>query len=449
MAVQVQLRRGTEGQNNAFTGVVAELTVDTTNNELRVHDGSTAGGHVIGGGGLTNFTEAESTASPNDTVSVDSLTAAAAATNADVALVAKGTGATLAQVPDGATAGGNKRGTYATDLQKIRSTAAQVASGNYSTIAGGQRNTASGAYGAIGGGYLNTASGSGATVAGGDVNTASGSVYPTIAGGTGNTASSNYSFVGGGQSNEAKTGTNATCVGGSSNDATGQYSFVGGGQAQIASGLYSSISGGRSNTASSSYAAVSGGFSNTASAYTSFVGGGESNLANASHSFIAGGKRGSTRLIVGYHVFPACNIPIANTAGVTQSALLLLARQTTDATATVLCSDSSAAGTTNQVILPNNAAYYFRGSVIAGVTAGGDSKAWTFEGAIKRGANAASTAIVGTVVLNTIAQDAGASAWTVAITADTTNGGIKVEVTGAAATTIRWVCKINTTEMTY
>ena len=53
MAVQVQLRRGTEGQNNAFTGVVAELTVDTTNNELRVHDGSTAGGHVIGAGGTS------------------------------------------------------------------------------------------------------------------------------------------------------------------------------------------------------------------------------------------------------------------------------------------------------------------------------------------------------------------------------------------------------------
>lgn len=51
MAVQVQLRRGTEAENNAFTGVVAELTVDTTNNGLRVHDGSTAGGHVIGGGG--------------------------------------------------------------------------------------------------------------------------------------------------------------------------------------------------------------------------------------------------------------------------------------------------------------------------------------------------------------------------------------------------------------
>jgi hypothetical protein len=128
---------------------------------------------------------------------------------------------------------------------------------------------------------------------------------------------------------------------------------------------------------------------------------------------------------------------------------LLLGRQTTDATATVLTSNNQTAATTNQVTLPNNAAYYFRGSVISGVTGGGDSKAFTFEGAIKRGANAASTAIVGTVIINTIAQDVGAAAWTIAITADTTNGGIAVTFTGAAATTIRTVAKIETTEMTY
>ena len=434
MAVQVQLRRGTEGQNNAFTGVVAELTVDTTNNKLRVHDGSTAGGHVIGGGGLTNFTEAESTASPNDTVSVDSLTAAAAATNADVALVAKGTGATLAQVPDGTSAGGNKRGTYATDLQKIRSTAAQVASGNYSTIAGGQRNTASGAYSAIGGGYSNTASGSGATVAGGEVNTASGSVYPTIAGGTGNTASSNYSFVGGGQSNEAKTNTHATCAGGSSNDATGSLSFVGGGISNTASGLRSVVVAGDTNVASGANSCIVGGIDN---------------IANASQSFVAGGRRGTVRSIVGNHIFPACSIPITNAQGATQSALLLLGRQTTDATATVLCSDSSAAGTTNQVILPNNSAYHFKGSVIATVTGGGNTASWEFKGAIKRGVNAASTAIVSTVIKDVVAYDAGASAWDVTFTADTTNGGLKVEVTGAAATTIRWVARLETTEVTY
>jgi len=53
------------------------------------------------------------------------------------------------------------------------------------------------------------------------------------------------------------------------------------------------------------------------------------------------------------------------------------------------------------------------------------------------------------VIINTIAQDAGAAAWTIAITADTTNGGIAVTFTGAAATTIRTVAKIETTEMTY
>ena len=87
--------------------------------------------------------------------------------------------------------------------------------------------------------------------------------------------------------------------------------------------------------------------------------------------------------------------------------------------------------------------------MIAGVTAAGDTARWTIDGAIKRGANAASTAMVGTPTVTMTHNDAGAAAWSVAVTADTTNGGIKVEVTGAAATTIRWVCKINTTEMTY
>jgi hypothetical protein len=147
--------------------------------------------------------------------------------------------------------------------------------------------------------------------------------------------------------------------------------------------------------------------------------------------------------------FLLATVPIAALTGVTQSALLLLGRQTTDATPTVLSSNTSAASTTNQVILPNNAAYSFSGEVIAGVTAAGDTARWTIDGAIKRGANAASTAMVGTPTVTMTHNDAGAAAWAVAVTADTTNGGIKVEVTGAAATTIRWVCKINTTEMTY
>jgi len=67
---------------------------------------------------------------------------------------------------------------------------------------------------------------------------------------------------------------------------------------------------------------------------------------------------------------------------------------------------------------------------------------------IKRGANAASTTLVGSTVTSMFA-DVGAATWTIALSADTTNGGLAVTFTGQAATTIRTVCQIRTTEMTY
>lgn len=279
------------------------------------------------------------------------------ATDADIALVAKGSGATLAEVPDGAASGGNKRGQFATDFQKSRTSANHVASG----------------------------------------------VYSVLAGGFGNEASGNSAFCGAGQTNLA----------------SGNSSVVSGGQA------------------------------NTASGFGSCIGGGQGNNAIGSYSCILGGRQGTTRSISGNHVFPACNVPISNSAGVTQAGLLLLGRQTTNATPTTLTSDTSAAGTGNQVALPANSAYSFFGEVIAGVTGGGDTARWTINGAIKRGATAASTVMVGTPTVAMTHNDAGAAAWTVAVTADTTNGAIAVTVTGAASTTIRWVAKINTTEMTY
>jgi hypothetical protein len=44
MPTVLQLRRGTTAQNDAFTGAVGELSLDTQKDVLRVHDGSTAGG---------------------------------------------------------------------------------------------------------------------------------------------------------------------------------------------------------------------------------------------------------------------------------------------------------------------------------------------------------------------------------------------------------------------
>jgi hypothetical protein len=44
MPTTLQFRRGTSTQNDAFTGALGEVTVDTTNDALRIHDNSTAGG---------------------------------------------------------------------------------------------------------------------------------------------------------------------------------------------------------------------------------------------------------------------------------------------------------------------------------------------------------------------------------------------------------------------
>ena len=47
MAKILQLRRGTTAQNNAFTGAVGEVSVDTDKEVLVVHDGVTAGGFPV------------------------------------------------------------------------------------------------------------------------------------------------------------------------------------------------------------------------------------------------------------------------------------------------------------------------------------------------------------------------------------------------------------------
>ena len=59
MPTQVQFRRGTTAQNNSFTGAAGELSVNTSNSTIRVHDGSTAGGSELAtvsyASNVTNF----------------------------------------------------------------------------------------------------------------------------------------------------------------------------------------------------------------------------------------------------------------------------------------------------------------------------------------------------------------------------------------------------------
>jgi hypothetical protein len=200
--------------------------------------------------------------------------------------------------------GGNTRGLHAVDLQSYRLSATQVASGDYSVIAGGQNNTASGnvsvvgggewntasgSHSVVGGGWMNTASGYRSVVGGGYGNTASGLYNSFVGGGYGNTASGWYSVVGGGDENTAS-GYASVVGGGDGNTASGDDSFVGGGYRNTASGQSSVVGGGSSNTASGRSSVVGGGGYNTASGGWSFVGGGLDNTASGGWSFVGGGE---------------------------------------------------------------------------------------------------------------------------------------------------------------
>ncbi len=80
MAKQLQLRKGTATEHNTFTGANGEVTVDTTNKTLRVHDGSTVGGIRLATftGGLVPATQlpAATTSTQGAVILNDTLTSA-------------------------------------------------------------------------------------------------------------------------------------------------------------------------------------------------------------------------------------------------------------------------------------------------------------------------------------------------------------------------------------
>lgn len=130
-----------------------------------------------------------------------------------------------------------------------------------------------------------------------------------------------------------------------------------------------------------------------------------------------------------------------------QTGVMHVRESTTNATATVLKANGSAAGAANQVILPNNSAFVFTGTVVARQQAAGGTAAaaWKIEGLIRREGTAGST----TLVASTVTAISNVPGWTLALSADTTNGGLAVTATGAAATNIKWLANVQTSEITY
>jgi hypothetical protein len=75
-------------------------------------------------------------------------------------------------------------------------------------------------------------------------------------------------------------------------------------------------------------------------------------------------------------------------------------------------------------------------------------------GAIKRGANAAATALLGTPTITVVGADTNlgannATGAIIAVAANTTLGGLVINVTGQTNKNLRWVATVETTEVTY
>jgi hypothetical protein len=444
-----------------------------------------------GGGGTTGFTPTQNVAAPNATINASRLLVDVATSSGDAVLQPKGTGAFLAQLPDGTTAGGNKRGTNAVDLQTSRTAATQVASGSnssilggfgntvssdYATVAGGLSNSATGVGSYIGGGQQNTTNGIRVTIGGGQQNSASLDMS-TIGGGLQNTASNVYSTVGGGYFNTAS-GLRSTVAGGYTNNASGNYSVIAGGDTCQATNLYTVVGGGFNNRATSARAAIIGGSDNIAQGQWAIVCGGSTNNASGERSSIVGGANntcsgaastisgGNAHSVTGWYsaviggydnaiTADYCTVSgLAGSAnnygafvhssggfgarGQCQIEQYVQRITTVDGAQKELTQDANPAGTVPaaSMRISTDSTYGFEILVTARRTdADNESAAWRITGCIDN--NAGVTAFVGTPVVGTLGND-NPGVWAVAVNADNTADTLAILVTGEAGKTIRW-----------
>lgn len=359
------------GRSTAGTGAIEEISIGSG---LTLSAGTLSASG--GGGGLVNFTDTATSATPNATVPVNALSATGSATAIDVAIVTKGGGSFALGVADNTVAGGNKRGGSAIDLQVSRDAADQVASGISSTAIGASNKAEANLSVAIGAG-----------------NSVTGISLGGAAIGYANTTNNNSTTIG---NSNSVTGFNSAAIG---------ESLTVSGNGAFAAGFV--------NTASGAYSSVPGGWQGT----TNSIGG-----------LLAYGFQGAS-------------------LGRNQMSFFGARRETTNNTATRATSNGASESTTNQLTLRNSSAFAFDGKVVARDTTTNDMKAWELRGAIRRGANAAATAIVGTPTVSVIAANTSASPWTVALGADTTNGALAVTVTGETSKTIRWTVVIHSAEV--
>lgn len=162
--------------------------------------------------------------------------------------------------------------------------------------------------------------------------------------------------------------------------------------------------------------------------------------ASATGSFANGA--GSSASIFGAKAF--ANGSFA-TAGDAQTLLMVLRNETTTNATTELFLDGTAG--TQRVVLPNNSVMTFEVTIAARRTdATGGAAGYRFIGVIRKDGSNASTTFTGTPSKIIIGETN--TTWDANVVADTTNGSLRVNVTGENGKTIRWVATAIVTVVT-
>lgn len=264
-------------------------------------------------------------------------------------------------------------------------------------------------------------------------NTVLTSVHGATIGGGGQSSLSNrvldhYGTVGGGISNTVGLD--------DGNVSLQAYGTIGGGRSNYAPGSYATIAGGYENTASANIAAVGGGTNNAANGQYSTVGGGYFNTASGYSSVVPGGANAAAT----HHGEMAIAAGSFAQDGDAQRSVYVMRNETSDASLTDLFLN----GSSSRLTIPASRTVTFE-ILVVGRTSSGTSAGYRFTGVIER--QGAATTFVGSPNKVILGEDD--SAWDADVVADNGNDALVVQVTGAAATTIRWVATLHTAEVSY
>ena len=197
--------------------------------------------------------------------------------------------------------------------------------------------------------------------------------------------------------------------------------------------------------ASGAEATVGGGFANTASGTYGTVSGGNQNIVSGTYGAISGGLQASDR----GQSAQAFATGIFAVVGDAQIRSLVLRCATSTGAACRLRTDNTAPGAANCVNIPNNTAYHVSVS-LAGLDhdTPANSVVWHLPvGILARGASAAATTwTAGTPV---IIENGTVTGWSMASSADITNGCLDLSATPPTSNTDKWnyVARIQTTEV--